>query len=183
MMKKTLALLMVMAMVFCGCAALAEAAQDETVVYNFEDVKGYLSSPDHQGNFVEYEDLGFQFWVPSPMEQGGMTQEMVDGSCIDFFLAPEMPQYNIVVRHTEYDGLVSDFDDLVAVAPHVYEDFRLATINGRDALVAHQNSGDAMVVVIPDVQGRFLEINYNGCSDEDFIPDAGISIASIQFED
>ena len=129
------------------------------------------------------KEQGFKFWVPSPMEQGGMTQEMVDGDCIDFFVAASMPQYNIVVRHTNYAGLVDSFDQLVSVAPQVYQEYRLGTVNGHEALIARQNDGDAMVVVIPDVQGKFLEISYNGCSDEDFIPDVGISIACIQFED
>ena len=185
-MNKLFAMLMVLVLALCCVPAMAEDSAPEeapeVLEYKLESVESYMQSPDHKGAYVEYTTPAFKFWVPSPMEQGGMTQEMVDADCIDFFVAADMPQYNIVVRNLDYDGLVDSIETLQEMAPTVWPDSRSATVNGVKAVVAVQNDGDAMTVILPDGNGKFVEINYNGYSDKDFVPDVGISIASIQFE-
>lgn len=179
-MKKLIAIVMILALSLCGAAALAEAAQEtpEKVTYDWDAVEPYINSGEVSGNFVEYEQPAFTFWVPAMLPQHKMTQEMVDRGIIDCFANDEDLSFSILVRLMSFDQSVVTAEDLVAVGPELFDEFVPASINGVDAVVAKQEN--TMNVFIPVGEGSFLQLVYDGIADQSMMPFVGISIASVQ---
>ena len=179
-MKKMLALMMTLALLLCGAAAFAEAqeAAPDVVTYDWDAVKPYLASGAYEGKFYSYEDPAFTLWIPDILPQHAMTQEMVDRGIIDCFTDDADLTFSILVRPMTFDESVVTAADLIAVGPELFEEFSPANINGVDAVVARQEN--TMNVFIPLGEANFLQLVYDGISDQSRMPYVGISIASIQ---
>lgn len=180
-MKKR-ALLLLIAMILMITAAHAENVENtegesNTTVINWEDYAYLIDALGAEGNNYIYQNLGFKMWIPSALSQYEVTDEQSENGWIDVF-ATDDQNYSIVVQYSSQG--IDTLDELLAATEGQYDNAGKAQINGFNAAVVQRSQGDTLIVIIPGSDGYFLQITYNGTSDQAFMNLVGVSMASIQ---
>lgn len=158
--------------------SLAALAEENAQSYVWSDYENLIDKLGAEGGFYEYEELGFKVWIPAALPQWELSEEQVESGWIDVF-ATEDQSHSIIAQYNRIEG-VNTLEELAAASKDQYENSGYAVINGYDALMLLRNQGDTMTVIIPGDENHFLQLTYNGLTDQSFMNLTGISLASIQ---
>ena len=173
-MKKLICAILTAALLF----SLTALAEEKPQSYVWSDYEYLIDTLGAEGDFYNYEKLSFKFWVPSALPQCELTDEQLENGWIDVFTT-EDESYSIIVQYNQMEG-INTLEELAAASTDQYENSSYAVINGYDALMLLRNQGDTMTVVIAGEDNYFLQLTYNGMTEQAFMNLVGISLASIQ---
>ena len=173
-MKKLFCAILAVALMF----TFAALAEQETQTYNWSDYESLIDQLGAKGNFYEYKNKGFKLWIPESLAQFELTEDQINSGWIDVF-STEDQNLSIIVQFNQVED-VNTLQEFEKYAEGQYEASSYAVINNFDVLMLLRKQGDTMTVVIPGEDNYFLQITYNGMTEQAFKNLTGISLASIQ---
>ena len=174
-MKKLIALLMMVCLAVMPFAAFAEAASDDAVTINWEDVSAFTEGV--EGDFWKNEDLGLKFWLPAGFQEVALSDEQSAQGIMNIY-ATEDDSAAIAVA---YNDIAGDFDAFLnQMAENGATEFEAAVINGLYGVSFTMKESDTAVVAFPTEAGAVLTYTIAPVSNEVIATALAVILASIQ---
>lgn len=131
------------------------------------------------GEFVTFEDIAIQMYVPSSFEQVELTDEDREEGYVGYFTLGE--EAAVGVQYVDMDGMeLPEYSELLAEEFGV-EDATLMLINGIGALsYTSPDDENVGVIAIATQMGYIMEFSFTPINDEEFQSIEVVMIASIQ---
>lgn len=172
-MKKMLAMLLVLVVALCP-VVLAE----EVTEINWADVEAAAAEIVASGEFVTFDEIAVQMWIPTVMPAVELTAEDIEAGYIGYFCT-EDESAAISVMYVDADGM--ELADYAALLPEYgATEIEEGIINGLATLTYTLPEQDTACVAFATEMGYILEVAMYPISDEGFAAVAGIVAASIQ---
>lgn len=164
-MKKLLALLAVLAMLFTSTFALAEEEAIEEFVYPFEATE------------LLFEDYGFSIVLPSDWDVYEIDEAAAEAGI--FFIAASTDGANTVqIVYTELEEAVASVEDLVAALSTEYEGVEAIEINGAEFAVATLVEEDINMMATLSQDGSAMYMFFFTSASDEAFHDISVAIAA-----
>ncbi len=193
MKRKYLALMLTGVMAFAGAggSVFAEEAQTEALtetqaesganeVY-WEDIAPSVEEAGWEGEFVAFDEIAIQMFVPSVLKSTELTDEDKETGYIAYYMTDDETSA-VSVMYVDVQGMdLAQYQEYLEGEPDVAE-IDPGIINGIEVLTYTIPEKDTACVSIATQAGYILEFAFTPMSDEGFASVAQIMMASIQEE-
>lgn len=185
-MKKRIALIMAAMMVAGSMGMTCFAAETEAPVaeLNWSDVEEYLDQLGLEGDFVTFDEVAVQMWLPKEMKEVELTDEDKEAGFIGYFESSDDAEEAAAVSvvYVDLDGIdLSDYADMLAEMDGV-SDIEPGVVNGFPCvsyLIEDQDSGSLTFMT---EAGYGLEVTCSPVSTEEAQTMAAFIMSSIMPE-
>lgn len=166
-MKKMLAMLLAVLTLCFGAAAMAESVE-------VTDVEGAFD-----GVWVQFENAGFQIYVPSEWIDLEISDEEEE-SGVFFHAASEDGAYEMSIMYAELDGATYTHEDMKAELEASYPGATDVTINDIQAVACYDSANDIYALAALDSEGTGMFVFYfKPASDDTMTQIADVIVASL----
>lgn len=193
MKRKYLALMLAGVMAFAGAggSVFAEEAQTEALteaqtesganeVY-WEDIAPSVEEAGWEGEFVAFDEIAIQMFVPSVLKSTELTDEDKETGYIAYYMTDDETSA-VSVMYVDVQGMdLAQYQEYLEGESDVAE-IDPGIINGIEVLTYTIPEKDTACVSIATQAGYILEFAFTPMSDEGFASVAQIMMASIQEE-
>lgn len=177
-MKKIVSLLLAVAMLaLCAVSAFATEEKAPTEI-NWADLEAQSAETVAKGEFVSFEEIAVQMWVPTVLPAVELTDEDLEEGYIAYFMT-EDESAAVSVVYVDVDGMTLEEykEQLVDAGATDIED---VIINGIPAVSYALEESDTACTAFTTEAGYILEVAGSPKSDEGFASILMFMMASIQ---
>ena len=177
-MKKLLAILMVLAMLFAlSVSAAAATATTAENVLNWTDYEADVNATGIDADFVQIGDLNLMMWLPSVFSEAELTDEDIQNGYVSYLVTDDESAV-IAIMSRDLGMSLEEWEQ--ELPDYGVTDAEMGIVNGYRALVYSTPEDDTMCIDFEVESGEILEFTFYPMSDEDFQAVASIIIASLQ---
>lgn len=181
-MKKIAAMFLAVLLTAMCAFAGAEAATDAVPEINWSDYEAKVQEAGWEGQFVAFNEVAVQMYVPSVLAAVELTDEDRASGYIAYFQTAENTG-RVGVQYVDANGLTSEEYKALLETTEGITEVGSGIINGLEVITYSMPESDAAVVAMTTEAGYVLEIAFAPVSDEGFAAVAQIMIASIQAQE
>ena len=170
-MRKLFVGILVSCVMLNGIVACAGETESGATELKWEDFVALNDAADEdiisQGDFVTFDEIACQMWVPNVMKAVELTDEDVEAGYIGYF-STEDEENVAAVMYVDVDGMDLDgYIEYLAGEDDVEEVARM-TINGLPAVSYDMPEKDTTCVAFETEAGYILEFSFAPMSDENY---------------
>ena len=166
-MKKMLAMLLAVLTLCFGAAAMAESVEVTDIEGSFDGV------------WVQFEDAGFQIYVPSEWIDVDVPDDAAESGF--FFIAQsEDGTKQMSIMYSDLDGAAYTHEDMKAELEASYPGATDVTINDIQAVACYDSENDIYALAALDSEGTGMFVFYfQPASDDEMTQIADVIVASL----
>ena len=170
-MKKLFVGMLVSCMLLNGAVVLADETEPTTSELNWEDIVAINEAADmdilSEGDFVVFDDIACQMWVPNALEPAELSDEDVEAGYIGYFVS-EDGENVAAVMYVDADGMSLEEYLESLQADEEVTDAAMMTVNGNPAVSYDMPEKDTTCLAFGTEAGYILEFSFAPMSDEDY---------------
>lgn len=180
MRKKLFALMLAGTMVLGGSyPVLAEETEANEI--NWEDVAPAVEEAGWEGDFVTFDEIAVQIFVPDVLLPTELTDEDREQGYIGYYMTEDETAAVSVMYVDMESTTMEEYQAYLEEEPDV-DEIETGVINGIPVITYTMPESDTACVSITTEAGYVLEFAFSPVSDEGFEAVAQIMMASIQEE-